>query len=300
MKADESFADIANVRAVVFIGGSKCPVNVVSMSIFCREAEEQEKMEEASAVETSVLITGGTKGIGLAIAKRLADSRKTLFLAYHSDGRAAFKAKTQIEAKGATAHLICADVGTVEGVTHIMEEIGSLAGSLDHIVHSAAMIYPTTMLGADLTKFSKAVETNGLSLLYLVQKAVPLLGRGSSIVFVSSSGARAVIRSNYGALGAAKALAEMLMLYLVPELAPLGIRINTIAPGLVHTTAVAAMAGSEEAAKTAVENAARANPSGRAAQDSDYTALVEFLLNAEAEFIQGQIIAANGGAFLVR
>jgi NAD(P)-dependent dehydrogenase (short-subunit alcohol dehydrogenase family) len=251
-------------------------------------------------MEMSVLVTGGTKGIGLAIARRLADTGKTLFLAYHSDEEAAVKAKAQIEAEGATAHLILADVGTVAGATHIMERIGAHSGSLDHIVHSAAMIYPTTMLGADLQQFGRAVETNGLSLLYLVQKAMPLLGRGSSIVFISSSGARAVIRSNYGALGTAKALAEMIMLYLVPELAPLGIRINTVSPGLVHTTAVAAMVGSEEAAKSAVENAARANPSGRAARDSDYAAIVEFLLNPEAEFIQGQIIAANGGAFLVR
>ncbi len=257
-------------------------------------------METAGTAGMSVLVTGGTKGIGLAIARRLAGAGTTLFLVYHSDAAAAVTAKAQIEAEGATAHLICADVGTVDGASQIMGEIGGLSGSLDHIVHAAAMIYPTTMLDADLPRFSKAVETNGLSLLYLVQKAMPLLGRGSSIVFISSAGARAPIRPNYGALGAAKALAEMIMLYLVPELAPLGIRINTVSPGLVHTAAVAVMAGSEAAAEKAVESAARANPSGRAARDSDYTALVEFLLNPEAEFVQGQIIGANGGAFLVR
>jgi len=248
----------------------------------------------------SVLVTGGTKGIGLAIAKRLAHAGQTLFLGYHSDEQAAVEAKAEIEALGATAHLIRADVGTVDGVSHIMDQIGNINSTLDHIVHSAAMIYPTTMLGADLPKFSKAVETNGLSLLYLVQKAMPLLHRGSSIVFISSSGARMAARPTYGALGAAKALAETLMLYLVPELAPLGIRINTVSPGLVHTTSVASMVGSEEAARKIVETAAKANPTGRAARDSDYTAVVEFLLNPEAEFIQGQTIAANGGAVLVR
>lgn len=134
-----------------------------------------------------ILVTGGTKGIGLAIAKRLASMKSlvagaddTLFLGYHADEAVALAAKAEVEAEGATVHLIRADVGTVEGATDIMAQIKDRAGALDHIVHSAAMIYPTTMLGADLGQFSKAVETNGLSLLYLVQKAQPLLGRGSS------------------------------------------------------------------------------------------------------------------------
>lgn len=249
----------------------------------------------------ATLVIGGTKGIGLAIADRLACSGQTFFLVYHSDEDAAEKAKAQVEDKGAKAYLVKADIGSIEDVTHIMAEIKDSGETLEHVIHSAAMIYPTTMLGADLVQFSKAVETNGLSLLYLVQKAVPLLGRGSSIIFISSAGSRMVTpRSAYGALGSAKALAEMIMLYLVPELAPLGIRINTVSPGLVHTTSVADMVGGEEAAAKLVENAARTNPTGRASRDSDYTALVEFLLGPEAEFIQGQVIGATGGAVLMR
>ena len=94
-------------------------------------------------------------------------------------------------------------------------------------------------------------------------------------------------------MGAGKALAEGLIRYLVPELAPRGVRINAVAPGLVHTTSVAAMVGSEEAAAKLVERAARANPSGRAIRDSDSTSLVEYLLSPEAEFIQGQVIQAS-------
>jgi NAD(P)-dependent dehydrogenase (short-subunit alcohol dehydrogenase family) len=244
----------------------------------------------------TLLITGGTKGIGLAIAAYLAGDGDSVVLNYHSDDTAAATASSRIAATGAAATTVRADVGTIEGCERLIAETAKVHSGILHIVHSAALIYPTTLLGADLEKFTRAVHINGLSLLYLVQKALPLLSRGSSIIFISSSGARNVISTTYGALGTGKALAEGIIRYLVPELAPRGIRINAVAPGLVHTTSVAAMVGSEEAAARLVERAARAHPSGRETRDSDYAAVVRFLLSAEAEFVQGQIIQASGGA----
>jgi NAD(P)-dependent dehydrogenase (short-subunit alcohol dehydrogenase family) len=241
----------------------------------------------------TILVTGGTKGIGLAIAAHLARDGEPMVLNYHSDEAAAANAKARI---GAHATTVRADIGTIEGCAHLMAETANVHRGVLHIVHSAALIYPTTLLGADLETFTRAIKTNGLSLLYLVQKALPLLGRGSSIVFISSNGARTVVSNTYGALGAGKALAEGIIRYLVPELAPRGIRINAVAPGLVHTTSVATMVGSEEASAKLVERAARANPSGRATRDSDYASVVKFLLSPEAEFVQGQVIAATGGA----
>ena len=244
----------------------------------------------------TILVTGGTKGIGLAIAARLARPGQPMVLAYHRDDAAAEAAKARIAAAGAVAVTILADVGTIDGCADLMTQVAGLADGPLHIVHSAAMIYPTTMLGADLPTFTRAVQTNGLSLLYLVQKALPLLARGSSVVFITSAGARSAISPTYGALGAGKALAEAIIRYLVPELAPLGVRINAVAPGLVHTTSVAAMVGGEEAAMRLVERAARTNPSGRAIRDADYASLVEYLLSPEAEFIQGQVMQVSGGA----
>lgn len=242
----------------------------------------------------TVLVTGGTKGIGLAIARRLAASYPRLALAYHSDEAAADAARAELEALGAQVRTLRCDVGTPEGC---VELVGQLDG-VTHIVHSAALIYPTTLLGSDLGKFRQAVETNGLSLLYLVHAAQHLLGRGSSVVFITSMGAR-IPSANYGALGVGKALAEAIVRYLVAELAPKGIRINGVAPGLVHTTSVAQMVGSEEQAQAVVDRAARANPSGRASRDADYASLVEYLLSPDAEFIQGQVIAATGGVGVI-
>jgi NAD(P)-dependent dehydrogenase (short-subunit alcohol dehydrogenase family) len=249
----------------------------------------------------TILITGGTKGIGLAIAERLARPGETLALAYRSDAAAAAAAKDRIAAKGAAVHAFRTDVGDIAAAAALIDEVAKLgstnvdSGPL-HIVHSAAMIYPTSLLRADLARFTGAIHTNGLSLLYLVQPALPLLRRGSSIVFISSAGARQA-QTGYAALGVGKALAESLVRYLVPELAPRGVRINAVAPGLVKTTSVANMLGSQEAAEQLYERAARTNPSGRMSNDDDYAAVVEFLLGPGAEFVQGQVIHANGGAY---
>ncbi len=246
----------------------------------------------------TVLVAGGTKGIGLAIARRLAPVHGRVALAYHGDDAAAQAAVAEIVRAGGEAVALKGDVGTVEGAAALIAEVESQGHGLSHIVHSAALIYPTTLLGADLAKFRQAIETNGPSLLYLVHAAQHLLGRGSSVVFITSMGAR-IPSANYGALGVGKALAEAIIRYLVAELAPRGVRINGVAPGLVHTTSVASMVGSEEAATAVVERAARSNPSGRASRDSDYASLVEFLLSPEAEFIQGQVIAATGGTGVI-
>jgi NAD(P)-dependent dehydrogenase (short-subunit alcohol dehydrogenase family) len=242
----------------------------------------------------TVLITGGTKGIGLAIARRLAANYPDQILAYHTDHQAAELAQEELMILGGKARTLSCDLGSPEGAAALVAE----AGAVTHIVHSAAMIYPTTLLGADLGKFRQAVETNGLSLLYLVHAAQHLLGRGSSVVFITSMGSR-IPSKNYGALGVGKALAEAVIRYLVAELAPLGIRINGVAPGLVHTTSVASMVGGEEAAQAAVDRAARTNPSGRASRDADYASLVEYLLSPDAAFIQGQVIAATGGTGVI-
>ena len=234
----------------------------------------------------TILVTGGTKGIGLAIAERLARPGRRLLLAYRSDDAAATSAMTALEPSGARVEAVRADVGALADVRRLMERVAPADEPL-HIVHSAAMIYPTTLLDADLDRFEAAMRTNGLSLLYLVHSALPALSPGSSIVLISSAGARAAT-PHYAALGVGKAMAESLMRYLVPELAPRGVRINAVAPGIVATSSVAGMVGGEAAASKVLERAARINPSGRLGGDDDYAGVVEFLLSPAAQVVRAR------------
>ncbi len=241
-----------------------------------------------------VLITGGTKGIGLAIAKHFAEPGADIFMAYLWDDASAEAASAEIAALGARPHAIKADVGTPAGARALAAKAAGVVNRLDLVVHCAVKV--GSILDADPAAFADAITLNGTSLVFLVQATRPLLKRGSSVIFLSSRGSRQVVPA-YGAIGAGKALAEALARYLAPELAPLGVRINCIAPGTLDTEAVRNLFGAETDAFLASE--AAGNPSGRNITHDDYIGLVAFLASKEASMIQGQVIFVNGGQYVI-
>ncbi len=244
----------------------------------------------------ALLITGGTKGIGLAIAKRFAKADVDIFMAYLRDDDSASAACAEIAALGARPHAIKADVSTPAGARALLAKVAAVADRLDLIVHCAVKVLVGPILEADPDAFAEAITLNGTSLVFLVQSARPLLKRGSCVIFLSSRGSRQFVPA-YGAIGAGKALAEALTRYLAPELAPLGVRINCIAPGTLDTEAVRNLFGAGTDAFLASE--AAGNPSGRNITHDDYTGLVAFLAGPEASMVQGQVIFVNGGQYIV-
>jgi enoyl-[acyl-carrier protein] reductase III len=243
----------------------------------------------------TTLVIGGSRGIGLEIALAFARDGKPVYINYAGDDDRAHEAQRQVEETGALCQLIKGDVGTPEGCARIAGTLARQTGHLDHLVHSAVSAFPTTTLDADPERFSRAVSVNGMSLLYITQATQSLLRRGSSIFYLTSRGGRTVV-DNYAAVGVGKALAESLLRYMAVELAPRGIRINGIAPGIVETEAVRAIFG-DNAGDIVAQSGTR-NPSGRGVLPDDYTALIRFLASPAAEYITGQTVFVNGGANL--
>ncbi|MFN8163375.1 MAG: SDR family oxidoreductase [Solirubrobacterales bacterium] len=243
----------------------------------------------------AICVTGGSSGLGRAIAERFARTGTDVFINYHANDEAAGDARAAVEAAGGIPHLVKADVGTPEGARELMDSVGERVDRLDQLVHCAAKALTGPLLEARPEELEQAIAVNGLALVNLAREALPLLGEGSTVFYVSSRGARFVI-PNYGSLGTAKALGEHIVRYLARELAPRGVRALTVAPGAVDTAAFRAMFPDTWEERLAA--AAKANPMGRGVSGEDCAALVEILANPELTMVQGQTITADGGASL--
>jgi enoyl-[acyl-carrier protein] reductase III len=240
----------------------------------------------------TVLVTGGSSGIGRAIAERWATLGHDIVINYHANDAAANEAAAAVTAAGGRAELVKADVGSLEGVNAVVEGVRAVTDTLDLYVHCAALAVTGEALTIDPARFAHAVAVNGTSLIPLTQGLLPLLGPGSSVVYVSSRGSRTYVPA-YVALGPTKALGEALIRYLSVELAPRGIRANTVSAGALDTPAFRTMFGDQ--AQQRLEAAARANPSGRGLVLADVVAAVEWITSPAAAMVQGQTLMVDGG-----
>ena len=243
----------------------------------------------------SICITGGSSGVGRAVAERFAAPGVDVFVNYHSDDEAAAEAGAAIEAAGGTAHLVKADIGSLEGVQQLVAAVSAEVDRLDQLVHAAAMAVPGELIEINGDALDAAVRTNGTSLAHLVREALPLLGDGSSVLFVTSAGSSKAL-PGYGGLGAPKALAEHLARYLAREVAPRGARVNCISPGPLDTTARRRMFPDtwEERLEMQREN----TPAGRTLRIEEVAEVVELLSRPAFAMMQGQVITLDGGLTL--
>lgn len=244
--------------------------------------------------DTTVLITGGTRGIGRAISLGLAkDYAKTLILNYLQDDESAFGVREEINSIGAQCILVKANLNFPQDIDHIFEKVGSITNHLDSFIHCAALGAFKPTLKMRPNQWDLSMNINARSFLLCVQKIVPLMQKGS-IVAISSLGSHKVV-PNYGAIGPSKSALESLVRYLAVELAPQGIRINCVSGGFIETDSaklVPDFAGLKE-------NIRMHTPAGRIGKPEDIARVVAFLISPAAQWIYGQTIIADGGFSLV-
>lgn len=241
------------------------------------------------------LITGGTKGIGRAVALALAADGARVHLGYRRDHQQAETTAEDVRQAGGTPHLLPGDVTDPAVIReHIdrMRDVG--VAQLDLLLHGAVGAVQGSPSDLDHATFDRAVRMNGVSLFTVVREALELLGEGSAIVYLSSQGATRAIRGYFG-LGAPKALAEATMRYLALDLAPRGIGCFTVTPGALPTEAFAAQF---DAADKVLAAAQRANPVGRPVSFEDVVTVVRMLASGDAMMATGSTIHVDGALHL--
>jgi len=233
----------------------------------------------------TVFVSGGSRGIGRAIALRFArDGAKRVAIGYLRNDAAAEVTAEELRALGADPVLVRGNVTS----ERVLKEVAAL-GSLDVLVHNAATGVIRPALETEDKHWDWTLNANARALLSLARVAAPQMRPGSSIVAISSLGAQRVLE-NYVLVGTSKAALESLVRYLAVELAPRGIRVNAVSGGVVETGALDHFPNRE-----AMLAAGAANPVGRLVTTEDVAGVVAFLCSPDAEMIRGQTIVVDGG-----
>ena len=240
------------------------------------------------------LVTGGSGGIGAAIAKRLAEAGAHVFVAYRANEAAAKETLAAIQSKGGAASLVQANLVDAGEIASMFQAVAT-SGALDMLVHCAAIGSFKPVLDVRANQWDLTVAVNTKALLLCAQHAAGLMeGRRGKIVALSSIGGARVVPS-YGAIGVAKAAVEALVRYLGVELAPRGINVNAVAAGLIDTASIQRhpLYGALHA------RTRQASPAGRIGTPDDVASVVAFLCSPLADWIVGQTIVADGGVGLL-
>ncbi|MBN8413945.1 SDR family oxidoreductase [Halomonas cupida] len=236
-----------------------------------------------------IIITGGARGIGADIARRLASDGHQVVINYANSRESAESLVEEIEAQGGVALAVAADVTRPADVTQLFEAASQRFGRVDGLVNNAGTLSMVPLAESSDSDYDHHFDTNVRGTFNTLREAASRLEDGGRIVNLSSS-ALALNLPGYGLYNATKAAVESLTKVFAGELRGRRITVNAVAPGPVDTALFRRGKSAEQ-----IESFAQKPPLERLGEPKDIAAIVSFLMRAESEWINAQVIRANGG-----
>jgi enoyl-[acyl-carrier protein] reductase III len=246
-------------------------------------------MSEALAGRVA-LVTGAARGIGRAVALKLAAAGCDVVANYYNSHDEAEAVCAEVRGMGRRAVAVKASVGLPESVDELFVELKKHFDRVDIVVSNAASGVLRPTLEMTLKHWRWCMETNAFALDLLAQRAVPMMPSGGRIVAMSSLGALRAM-PHYGFIGASKAALESLVRSLAQELGPRGIRVNAVSAGVVDTDALQHFPNREEL----LASFALRTPAGPVLTPQDVAGAVYLLCLPEAGMINGHTLFVDGG-----
>jgi len=236
------------------------------------------------------IVTGGSSGIGLAAARRLVDEGAYVFIT----GRRQAQLDQAVAAIGRNISAIQGDIADLDDLDRMFAQIAAERGILDIVVANAAVSESTPLHSVTPEHFDKTFGTNARGTFFTVQKALPLMTRGGSIVMVTSA-LHLKAFPLYGVYAATKAAIRSFARTLAAELKDRNIRVNTMSPGVVQTPMVDAQFSNEEEAARGRDMFLQIIPMGRLGRPEEIANAIFYLASDESSFTTGFDLVADGG-----
>lgn len=235
------------------------------------------------------VVTDSSKGIGAAIAQKLAKEGAKVIVNYNGNQTAANAVVESILINGGKAFAVQADVSQKEGVIHLFDQAIAQFGQVDIWVNNAGVMLNAMIKDLTQEQFEKSLDINFKGVFYSLQEAASKLADNGSIINLSSTVTRTIFPT-YGVYSATKAAVEQLSRVFAKEIGPRGINVNCVLPGPTATDLFLTGKSEELIAQIASTNAFK-----RLGTPDEIAQVVTFLASDEAKWISGQSIGVNGG-----
>ena len=239
----------------------------------------------------TALVTGGSRGIGRAMALRLGELGAHVLINYVRKRTSAEEVVQIIEDAGGTAGMYKVNVSDPDKCEEMMLDIQEKYTNLDILIANAAIGVLKPFAELKPRHWQTTMDTNAGSLLNLARSMVKMNGdKGGKIIALSSLGSVRSLK-HYTIIGASKAAIESIVRHLAVELGPMGFRVNVVSPGLVETDALRFFPEKD----TMISVAKEKTPAGRLVTPDDIANLISFLCSEYADMINGEVITIDGG-----